>query len=63
MKVFVTIELFRGLLESVHAFELEAPARRLETEWLKKMDIHDATGREAKAGEGTEFHVVETELK
>ena len=63
MQVYVTIELFKGLVESVQVFEMEESARQLETEWLNKTGIKDAMGREAKAGEGTEFHVVETVLR
>jgi len=62
MKVHVTIALFKGLLDEVHAYQSEKSAQNMETVWLEKMGIKDEISREAKFGEGTEFHIVETEL-
>ena len=62
MKVFVTIALFKGLMDEVNVFDSEIAALHMETVWLEKMGIKDEISREAKFGEGTEFHIVETEL-
>ena len=63
MDVYVCIGLYRGLVDMVRVVEFRASAIDLETQWWNKLGITDAASREAKAGEGTEFRVVETELK
>ena len=62
MKVYVTIALFKGLMDEVLVYRSEKSALNRETEWLHKTGIRDEISREAKFGEGTEFHIVETEL-
>ena len=62
MKVYVTIALFKGLMDVVHVYQSEKSALHMETEWLRKTGIRNDISREAKFGEGTEFHIVETEL-
>ena len=62
MKVYVTVALFKGLMDEVYVYQSEKSARNLETVWLYKMGIVDEQSREAKFGEGTEFHIVETKL-
>ena len=62
MKLYVTISMFKGLMNEVHVYQSEKSALNMETEWLEKTGIRDDISREAKFGEGTEFHIVETEL-
>ena len=62
MKVYVTIALFKGLMDEVYVYQSEKTALHMETTWLEKTGIRDEQSREAKFGEGTEFHIVETEL-
>lgn len=62
MKVYVTVALFKGLMDEVHVYRSEKSALNRETEWLEKTGIRDDISREAKFGEGTEFHIVETKL-
>lgn len=58
-KVFVTVELFQGLLEEVRVFKSCKSADENEQKWLSRHDITDEISRECKAANGTEFHIFE----
>lgn len=62
-KVFVTVELFQGLLEEVRTFKSCKSADEAERKWLSGHDITDEISRECKAGNGTEFHIFECQIE
>ena len=63
MTVFVTIEAVQGLVGGVTVFLTPDSARQAEERWLEKNGVKDKIDREAKANNGTEFLVMESELK
>ncbi len=62
MNVFVTVDLFKGLLNEIKVFGTRAAAEKAEQDWLRENDITDETGREGKAQNGTEVFVQECEV-
>ena len=63
MTVFVTIEAFQGIVGGVTVFLTPESAKQAEDRWLEKNGVKDKICREAKAKNGTEFLVMESELK
>ena len=63
MTVYVTVEMFQGVLNDVKVFLSEESACKVEQQWLEGHSINDDAGRECEAQNGTEFQVHECELK
>ena len=63
MKIYVTVELFQGLVEQIQAFRSCDGAEEAERVWLKRNRNTDDIGREAKSMNGIEFHVRDCELR
>jgi len=57
IEIHVTIELFQGNIAEVRAYWNEQLAQIAEQRWLKDNNIRNQFDREAKAQNGTEFHV------
>ncbi len=63
MSVYVTVEMRHGLLAEVHVFMSRQGAKEEEGRWLAEHDLNTHEDREEKAGDGTEFHLVEADLR
>ena len=63
MKVFVTVELYQGLISEVQVFQREASSDQAEREWLKKNTIKEEIDREVKAQNGYEFFMYACEVE
>jgi predicted CoA-binding protein len=63
MKVFVTIEMFQGVVHDATAYLTGKSARRAERVWLKGQGIKSRNARECKSDQGTSFSVMECDLK
>jgi len=61
--VYVTIELFQGIVDNVCAFRTCKTANKAEKEWLKKYGIKDKISRKCKSQNGTEFHLLECSIE
>jgi len=61
--IYVTIELLQGNIAEVRAYWNEHMAQISEQRWLKDNDIKNELDREAKAQNGTEFHVFQCEIE
>ena len=61
--VYVTIELFQGIVDKVCAFQTCKTANKVEKEWLDKLGIKDKISRECKSQNGTEFHLLECSIE
>lgn len=61
--VFVTVELFQGIIHQVRAFSSEKSADKAEKDWLDEQGITDEISRECKAQNGTEFHIIKCEIE
>ena len=61
--IYVTIEMLQGNIAEIRAYWNEQLAQIAEQQWLKDNDIEDEIHREAKAQNGTEFHVYECMLE
>lgn len=63
MSVYVTVKMCQGLLADVHVFLSRQGAKEEEGRWLAEHEINTREDREAKAGNGTAFHLVEADLR
>ena len=63
MTIYVTVEMCRGLVAEMHVFMSRQGAKEEEGRWLAEHDINTGEDREAKAGNGMEFHLVEASLR
>jgi len=61
--VYVTVELFQGVVHQVRAFHSEKSAENAEQEWLAEQGITDEISRECKAQNGIEYHVFQCEIE
>ena len=61
--VFVTIELFQGVVHQVMVFKSEKSAEKAEIDWLTEQGTNDEISRECKAQNGIEFHVFQCEIE
>ena len=63
ISIHVTIELLQGNIAEVRAYWNEHMADKAEHQWLKENNIRNKLDREAKAQNGTEFHIYECTLE
>lgn len=63
MTVYVTVELCQGLFVESGVYASLQGAKEAEARWLAAHRIDDRETRQAKADNGTEFHVIETQLQ
>ena len=63
ISIHVTIELLQGNIAEVRAYWNENMADNAEHQWLKENNIKSKIDREAKAQNGTEFHIYECTLE
>ena len=63
ISINVTIELLQGNIAEVRAYWNEHLANMAEQHWLKENNIKSKLDREAKAQNGTEFHIYECTLE
>ena len=61
--ISLTVELFQGNIADERAFWNEHLANIAEKKWLKDNNILSQLDREAKAQNGTEFHIYTCTLK
>ena len=61
--VFVTVELFQGIVNQVRVFRSEKLADKAEKKWLAEQGIKDEISRECKAQNGIEFYKFECEIE
>ena len=61
--IYVTIEMLQGNIAEVRAYWNEHLAQIAEQQWLKDNNINNNLDRDAKAQNGTEFHVYECPLE
>ncbi len=63
ISINVTIEQLQGNIAEVRAYWNEHLANMAEQHWLKENNIKRKLDREAKAQNGTEFHIYECTLE
>ena len=63
MTVFVTLDIFQGVIGNVKVFLTPESAKLMEDKWLEENRIKDKSDRELKEKSGIEFHVMECDLK
>ena len=61
--IFITIELFQGVINEVYAYSTTKEADQAENCWLKERKITSDEDREVQSKNGTEFHVYECSLE
>jgi len=60
--IFITIELFQGVINEVHAYSVPKEADQAEYCWLRESKITSDEDREIQSKNGIEFHVYECAL-
>ena len=55
--VYVSVELFQGIIADVRVFQTEAAADLVDQKWLTENRIRDNIDSECKTQNGTEFHI------
>lgn len=63
MKVYVTVETFQGVIDSVHVYKTIKQAKRKEQRWLKALEVKDDATREHLSFNCTEIQIHECNLK
>jgi len=64
MKVFVTVELFHGIIENVECYTSLEDVEERENKWLEDNNIKSKNERLNKADlNGVEFRVFENKIK
>jgi hypothetical protein len=63
MKIYVTVETFKGVIDDVCVFETKKQAKRKEQRWLKALKVNDDATREQLSFNCTEFQIHECNLK
>jgi hypothetical protein len=63
MNVYVTVELFQGLVDKVQVFPTWEAAESAEQAWLHQQEIYDEMKRQCKENDGIEFHIRECEIQ
>lgn len=63
MKVYVCVELYKGLIHEARVFQKEESALKAERDWQNEHDVRNEQDREAKAQNGIEFHIFECETE
>ncbi len=61
--IFITIELFQGVINEVGAYSASKEADQVENCWLKEHKITSDEDREIQSKKGTEFHIYECSLE
>ena len=61
--IFITIELFQGVINEVRAYSALKEADQAEKCWLKERKITSDEDREVQLKNGTEFHVYKCSLE
>ena len=63
MTVYVTLDMFQGVVNDINVFLPEKSVQKIEQEWLQRHDIKDEIDRECKAQNGTELIIFECKLR
>ena len=63
MKVFITVETLQGVVHDAKVFVTEKSARLEEAQWLSEQGIKSQDVREDQSDRGTEFLILEADLK
>jgi len=63
ISVYVTIELFQGIVDKVRVFRTHKSAKKTEKEWLNEHGIKSNISRECKSQNGTELHLFESTVE
>ena len=61
--IFITIELFQGVINEVHTYSAPKDADQAENYWLNEYKIESDQDREIQLKNGTEFHIYECSLE
>jgi len=59
MTVYVTVELFQGVISNIQVFLTQKSTQKIEQKWLREYDISNDIDRECKSQNGTEL-IIET---
>jgi len=63
MTVYVTLDIFHGVVNNIYVFLTEKSAQKIEQEWLKKHEVKGEIERECKAQNGIELIIYECKLR
>ena len=63
MTVYVTMDIFQGVVNDINVFLTEKSAQKIEQEWLQRHNVNDDVDRECKSQNGTELIIYECKLR
>ena len=63
MKIYVTVELFRGVIEEVRAFRSYEVAEGIQTKWMRAHGVSSDDGIDYFATDSNEFRIFECDVE